>query len=86
MPEICRFYGIVIGMFYDDHGVPHFHADYSGTEASIAIEPLRILEGELPRRAERFVLEWATLHRDELLEDRRRARERKALLRIDPLD
>ncbi len=73
-------------MYYDDHGAPHFHADYSGREASIAIDPPAILDGGLPPRAQRLVFEWAALHRDELMENWRLARERKALRGIDPLD
>ena len=82
MPRICEFYGIVIGMYFNEHGVPHFHADYAGAEASIAIETLEILGGRLPGRALRLVTEWATLHREELIEDWRRAQAREALLRI----
>ncbi len=66
MPEICRFFGIVIRMFYNDHQPPHFHAEYAGSEALLIIESLEIYRGELPRRALALVLEWAALHRDEL--------------------
>ena len=66
MPEICRFFGIVIKMFYNDHQPPHFHAEYSGAEALILIESLEIYRGEFPRRALALVLEGAVLHRDEL--------------------
>jgi len=51
MPEISRFYGIIIAMFFDDHSPPHFHARYSGEKAAIEIESLRVLEGQLPPRA-----------------------------------
>ena len=50
MPEISRFYGIVITMYYDDHNPPHFHARYGENKAVIAISSLRILEGRLPAR------------------------------------
>ena len=53
-------------MFYNDHQPPHFHAEYSGSEALILIDSLEIYRGELPRRALALVLEWAVLHRDEL--------------------
>ncbi len=66
MPELCRFFGIVIKMFYNDHQPPHFHAEYAGSEALLLIESLEIYRGELPRRALALVLEWAALHRDEL--------------------
>jgi hypothetical protein len=66
MPEICRFFGIVIRMFYNDHQPPHFHAEYAGSEALLIIDSLEMYRGELPRRALALVLEWAVLHRDEI--------------------
>jgi hypothetical protein len=57
VPEISRFLGVVIGMFYSEHGVPHFHAVYGEYEASIEIESERV-HGALPRRALALVLEW----------------------------
>ena len=66
MPTISEFFGIVIRMYYEEHGVPHFHAYYSGDEASLAIESLEVLEGKLPRRALALILEWALEHRPEL--------------------
>jgi hypothetical protein len=61
MPEICRFFGIVIAMYYNDHLPPHFHAEYGGLEAVYAIESLELLRGSLPRRAHGMVVEWALL-------------------------
>jgi uncharacterized protein DUF4160 len=55
MPRISAFYGIVIAMFYEEHGVPHFHARYAGERASIAIATLEVLAGSLPERALRLV-------------------------------
>jgi len=69
MPRISEFYGVVIAMYFAEHGVPHFHALYAGREASIAIETLEILAGSLPDRAVRLVREWARLHRAELMLD-----------------
>lgn len=66
MPEISRFYGIVIRMFYDDHNPPHFHAFYGDDEAWININTLALLHGSLPSRALGMVIEWASLHQDEL--------------------
>ena len=51
MPEICRFYGIIIKMFFDDHNPPHFHAIYGKFEAIIDINNLAIISGRLPPRA-----------------------------------
>lgn len=85
MPEISRFLGIVIGMFYSEHGVPHFHAVYGEHEVSIEIESGTI-HGEFPSRALRLVLEWVELHRAELLENWELARQGQPLARIAPLE
>lgn len=67
MPEISRFYGIIIRMFYNDHSPPHFHAIYGNDEALINIQTLDYVEGKLPKRARTLVTEWTIEHRDELL-------------------
>lgn len=85
MPEISRFFGIVIAMYYHDHAPPHFHAKYGGQTAVFAVENLRLLEGSLPKRASALVLEWAFEHRAELLEDWELAATRKPLHKIEPL-
>jgi hypothetical protein len=85
MPEICRFLGIVITMFYNDHGPPHFHATYGGNAVTISIRDEKVT-GEFPNRALRLVMEWSTLHKDELLENWELAKQRKALKRIAPLE
>ena len=69
MPTISAFYGILIQMFWNEHGPPHFHALYGEHEAVIDIRDLRLTRGALPRRAMGLVVEWATEHRDELMED-----------------
>jgi hypothetical protein len=86
MPEISRFFGIIIAMYYREHAPPHFHAKYAGHRAAFAISDLRITEGSLPGRAISLVLEWAFLHRDELAENWRRAERREDLSWIKPLD
>ena len=85
MPELSRFYGIVIKMYFADHAPPHFHAEYAEFEARIAIETLAMLSGNLPARAMGLVVEWATLHRQELLVQWQRATGLQQLSRIDPL-
>lgn len=67
MPEICRFYGIIIAMFYDDHNPPHFHARYAKDWVAIEINSLRVLDGRFPSRALGLVIEWASQHQEELL-------------------
>ncbi len=86
MPEICRFLGVVIKMFFDDHNPPHFHAEYGEHRAQIDIQHGCILGGGLPPRVTGLVIEWATLHRDELLEDWQRAQLGAAPLKIAPLE
>ena len=73
-------------MYFDDHGLPHFHAYYGKYSAKIDIKTLEIQEGKLPRRALGLVLEWAAEHRDELLEDWRLAEDHRPLKPIDPLE
>lgn len=85
MPRISEFYGIVIGMYHHEHGIPHFHAAYSGHRASIAIETLEILAGSLPPRAYRLVRQWAVEHGEELAANWERARMRQPIRPIDPL-
>jgi len=85
MPEVCRFLGIVIGMFYSEHGAPHFHAVYGEREISVEMESGKI-HGRFPARALRLVLEWASLHKGELIENWQLARQGQALRRIAPLE
>lgn len=88
MPRISSFYGITIWMYHDEShhwGRPHFHARYGGAEASIDIETLTIIAGELPQRARRLVSEWAAVHRTELRENWKRARSHHPLEPIEPL-
>jgi hypothetical protein len=67
MPEISRFFGIVIYIYFREHNPPHFHAVYGETEALIEIKTLGILTGSLPPRALGLVTEWATMHQNELM-------------------
>ncbi len=85
MPERTRFYGIIVRMFFNDHLPPHFHAYYGSDEALIAIETLSLFAGRLPPRAMGLVVEWASLHQDELREAWRRAQSLEPPGRIAPL-
>ena len=86
MPEVSRFFGIVIRIFFNDHQPSHFHAVYGEHEALIEIETLAVYRGELPRRALAMVLEWAALHRDELRRDWELARSGQTPEPIAPLE
>jgi len=68
MPEISRFLGIVIFMYFDEHNPPHFHVKYNEFAAVINIHTLNISDGYLPARVRGLVEEWAELHKQELLE------------------
>lgn len=85
MPAISRFFGIVIAMYFDDHGPPHFHARHAERTAKVRIDTLEVIESSLERRQLRFVLAWAELHRDELSENWRRARAGETLQQVEPL-
>ena len=85
MPTISTFYGILIKMFFDDHAPPHFHAEYAEFKAVIDIKQLEVVEGRLPRRALGLVLDWAELHKAELLEDWRLCQAKHKPNKISPL-
>lgn len=72
-------------MYFEDHSPPHFHALYAGQRAVIDIETLALIEGQLPARARGMVVEWATLHEEELREAFRRAESMEAPPKIAPL-
>jgi len=67
MPEICRFLGIIITMYFDEHNPPHFHVRYNEYRASFEISSLNVVAGSVPAKVRGLVEEWAELHKDELL-------------------
>lgn len=85
MPVISRFYGILIAMYFNDHNPPHFHAKYSGYEALFNFDG-EIIEGDIPKRASKFVQEWISIHRPELEENWEKARAGEPLNYIAPLE
>ena len=85
MPEISRFLGIIITMYYEDHNPPHFHVKYNEFRAKISIEGLQILEGSLPKKVTALVIEWAFEHRQELTDDWKLALLKEPLKDIAPL-
>jgi hypothetical protein len=85
MPEISRFFGIIITMFYDEHNPPHFHARYGSDKAALEIASLRVLEGKLPSRALGLVVEWASQHQEELMMNWEAARNDRPPKKIQPL-
>jgi hypothetical protein len=87
VPEVSRFRGIVVSMFYLDHDPPHIHASHGGRFTRVRISPPLIMDAQdrLDARAERSLLEWMNLHQDELLRNWGRARKHEPLERIEPL-
>ena len=85
MPEISRFLGIVVRMYYRDHAPPHFHAEYGEHEITVEIST-GLVSGRFPRRALSAVLDWYAIHQGELLENWERARQEVPLHPIEPLD
>ncbi len=84
MPEISRFYGIIIKMFFNEHNPPHFHAEYQGFKVSISIEG-GIVEGKMPKRALKLIFEWLEIHKDELTENWKSIEESGYYNKIEPL-
>lgn len=85
MPEVSRFYGIVVAMFFSEHNPPHFHARYGGEKVAVDVRTLQVLEGRIAPRALGLVIEWATQHQAELLEDWELARQNQQPRKIEPL-
>ena len=85
MPEISRFFGIVVKMFIDDHNPPHFHAFYGKYEALIDINASFVFAGKLPPRVIGLVIEWATMHQSELLDNWNRVQRHQPIKKIKPL-
>ena len=85
MSEISRFFGIVIAMYHREHEPAHFHARYGGQKVTVRIED-GYIQGKLSPRAQALVLEWWNLHRDDLAENWRLAKELRELKPIPPLE
>lgn len=88
MPELSRFFGIMIRMFIEaggPHHTPHFHAYYQDQVAVYDIDKIELLAGALPRRQERLVLAWAELHRQELIDAWRTLQQGRSPAKIEPL-
>ena len=86
MPEISRFLGMVIRMYWDEHPPPHFHVEYAGEQAVVRIDTLEVVKGRLPRRAMALLAEWTLLHRPELQQNWARAERGEPLSPIEPLE
>jgi hypothetical protein len=88
MPEICRFFGVIIRMYWEPdapHNSAHFHAYYQGVAAVFSIDPVELIAGDLPRRQCRLVEAWAELHKEELMQDWRLVESKNIPNPIQPL-
>ncbi|GHT33751.1 hypothetical protein FACS189434_08690 [Bacteroidia bacterium] len=85
MPQVSQFFGIIIRMFYDEHNPPHFHAQYGEYNCCVDIQSLSVIEGYFPARALGLVVEWAILHKSELLENWEHIEQQQTLQKIEPL-
>ena len=85
MPEISRFYGVIIRMYFDEHNPPHFHAEYGEHEALININSMGIIAGKLPSRVLGMVVEWASMNQNQLKREWNKARNMESLGKIPPL-
>ena len=86
MPEICRFYGIIVKMFFADHNPPHFHVNYDEFNAIIDIGSLSVIAGKLPPRALGLTMEWAAIHQEELSKFWEEAQRLQPIGKIAPLE
>jgi hypothetical protein len=86
MPEVSRFFGIVIHIYYREHGRPHFHAVYGEYKAVIDIESGDVTSGKVPKRVLALIQEWYALHQAELAQNAGRADRRQPLAKIKPLE
>ena len=85
MPEISRFFGIVIKMFFNEHAPPHFHAFYGEFKATFSISTGQMIEGEFPQKQSVYVTAWALLHEKELMANWKLLTTGKGFKKIDPL-
>ena len=85
MPELSRFYGIVVRRYYRDHAPPHLHAEYGSAEVLLDLNSLAVLEGSLPPRAHGLLVEWASQHRSALNAAWEQARRLEAIDKIPSL-
>jgi len=84
MPEVSRFYGIVVMMFFNDHNPPHFHANYAEYRVVVSIDS-GLVEGHMPKRALKLIFEWMEIHKGELEENWARCQRGEAPRQIEPL-
>ena len=85
MPEISRFYGIIIRMFFNEHNPPHFHAEYGEYKVVVDLND-EVVKGFMPKRALKLIFEWLELHKEELIANWERCQNEDIPERIKPLN
>jgi hypothetical protein len=85
MPEISRFLGIIIKMFFDDHAPPHLHAYYQNSMATFSIKTGQMIDGKFPPKQAAFVTAWTLLHQKELMDNWKALIAGKGARKIEPL-
>ena len=85
MPEISRFYGIIIKMFSDEHNPPHFHAEHAGDKATFSIETGQMIQGNMPQNKATLVTAWAIIHKEDLMKNWETLAEGSGAKKIKPL-
>jgi hypothetical protein len=85
MPLVCEFNGIKIYFYWNEHAPPHFHAEYGESHILVNIQDASVMKGAFPFKQLKLVLAWSELHEGELMENWRRAEEKRDILRIEPL-
>ena len=85
MPEICRFFGIVVKMYYDDHTPPHFHVYYQNFKATFSIHTGQMIDGNFPPKQSVFVTAWTLLHEKELMANWKALVSGKEAEKVNPL-
>jgi len=86
VPEICRFLGMIIAMYYKEHNPPHFHVRYNEYKAVISIDTLALTEGKLPPKVLGLVIEWASINQEALRANWELAQKLSTLRKIPPLE
>ena len=86
MPEISRFYGILIKMYFNEHDPPHFYAEYHDYKASVLIKNGVVVEGKMPKRALKLIFEWLEIHQEELLDNWKSIEATGDFNKIEPLN
>lgn len=85
MPEISRFLGIIIKMFFEDHAPPHFHVEYQGYKALFSIKTGKVIAGRFPKNSSTIVTAWALIHKKELMDNWKSLTTGKEAKKIEPL-